>query len=163
MVIFFTSARLVYFNNFCAFSASASYVAKMHSIAAELVRHAHKLDMKLQSLCGNVFSLFAVPVSMLAKLYYLGVNWPTTLRENKDGVHFLPSILNVIMGITSYYCVILKMVILHGGIKTFQIGVFLFSSKKIERNIVSFWKPRVFPKKQVSWVKNKTAFSHPCV
>jgi len=114
--------------NFLVLDHTKSYVAKMHSIAAELVRHAHKLDMKLQSLCGNGFSLFAV--SMLAKPYYLGVNWPTTLRENKDGVHFLPSILNAIMGITSYYCVILKMVIFHGGIKTIQNEVFPFSSKK---------------------------------
>ena len=59
----------------------------MHSVDAELVGHAHKIDMKLQSLCGNGFPLFAV--DMLAKPYYLGVNWPTTLRENKDGVHFL--------------------------------------------------------------------------
>jgi len=38
--------------------------------------------------------------------------------------------LNAIIGITSYYCVILKIVILHDGIKTIQNGVFLFSSKK---------------------------------
>ena len=25
---------------------------------------------------------------MLAKLYHLGLNWPTTLCKNKDGVHF---------------------------------------------------------------------------
>jgi len=58
--------------NFLVLDHTKSYVAKMNSIAAELVRHAHKLDMKLQSLCGNGFSLFAV--SMLAKPYYLGVN-----------------------------------------------------------------------------------------
>jgi len=33
-----------------------------------------------------VFSLFAV--RMFAKPYHLGVNRPTTLIENKDGVHF---------------------------------------------------------------------------
>ena len=32
------------------------------------------------------FSLFSVRV--LAKPYQFGVNWPTTLCENKDGVHF---------------------------------------------------------------------------
>jgi len=42
--------------------------------------------VKLQSLCGSGFSLFAVRV--LAKPYNFGVNWPTTLCENKDGVHF---------------------------------------------------------------------------
>jgi len=42
------------------------------AIDAELAGHADKLDMKLQSLCGNVFSLFAVHI--LAKPYYFGVN-----------------------------------------------------------------------------------------
>jgi len=32
-----------------------SSVEKIHSIHAEPAGHAHKLDMKLQSLCGNVF------------------------------------------------------------------------------------------------------------
>jgi len=49
----------------------------------------------------------------------------------------LPSILNAITGTASYYCVILKKVILHDGIKTIQKGVFLFSLKK-EENLVSF-------------------------
>jgi len=77
LVIFFSSARSVYFNNcvhslhlnFVILDHTKSCVAKMHSIAVELVRHAHKLDMKLRSLCGNGFSLFAV--SMLAKPYYI--------------------------------------------------------------------------------------------
>jgi len=49
-----------------------SYVEKIHSIDAELARHAHKLDVKLQRLCGSGFSLFAV--RMLTKPYHLGVN-----------------------------------------------------------------------------------------
>jgi len=53
---------------------------------AELAGHAHKIDVKLQWLCGNSFSLFAVRI--LAKPYHLGVNLPTTLCKNKDGVHF---------------------------------------------------------------------------
>ena len=44
--------------------------------------HVHKLDVKLQSLCGSGFSLFAVGIR--AKLYYFEVNWPTTLCENKE-------------------------------------------------------------------------------
>jgi len=43
--------------------------------------HAHKLDVKLQSLCGSDFSLVAVRV--LAKPH-----WPRRLCENKDGVYF---------------------------------------------------------------------------
>jgi len=49
-----------------------SYIEKIHSIDAEVAEHAHKLDVKLQSLCGSGFSLFAV--RMLAKPYHLGVN-----------------------------------------------------------------------------------------
>ena len=55
------------------------------AIDAELAGHADKLDMKLLSLCENVFSLFAVRI--LAKPYHFGVNRPK-ICENKDGVHF---------------------------------------------------------------------------
>jgi len=44
------------------------YVEKIHSIDAELAGHAHKLDVKLHSLCGSGFPLFAV--RMLAKPYH---------------------------------------------------------------------------------------------
>ena len=44
----------------------------IHAIDAELAGHADKIDMKLQSLCGNVFSLFAVRI--LARPYHFGVN-----------------------------------------------------------------------------------------
>jgi len=52
----------------------------------------------------------------------------------------LPSNLNAIMGITSYYCVILKMVILHDAIKTFQNGVFACFMKK-----TCFWIKKYTP------------------
>ena len=64
--------------NFYIFSASKlflilehteSCIEKIQSIDAELVEHALKLDVKLQSLCGSGFSLFAL--RMLAKPYYL--------------------------------------------------------------------------------------------
>ena len=79
----------------------------------------------------------------------------------------LSSILNAIIRITSY-CVILKIVILHDGIKTIQNGFFLFSLKK-ERNLVLFWKTyktRVFlkkkQKKQVCWFFwKKRGYSQP--
>jgi len=60
---------------------------KIRYIDVELARHVHKLDVKLQNLCGSGFSLFAV--RMLDKPYHFGVNWRTTLCENKDGVHFI--------------------------------------------------------------------------
>jgi len=50
------------------------------------------------------------------------------------------------MGITSYYCVIMKIMILHDAIKTIKSKVFPFSLKK-EQNLVSFSK------------KQKTGFS----
>jgi len=52
------------------------------------------------------------------------------------------------------------MVILHGGIKTIQIGIF---PKKKERNIVSFWKTPGFSKKTGGLGLKKTAVSQPCV
>jgi len=48
------------------------YIEKIHYIDAELPGHVHKLDVKLQSLCGSGFSLFAACI--LAKLYHFGVN-----------------------------------------------------------------------------------------
>jgi len=42
------------------------------AIDAELAGHADQLDVKLQSLCGNGFSLFAVRI--LAKPYHVGMN-----------------------------------------------------------------------------------------
>ena len=61
----------------------------------------------------------------------------------------LPSILNAIIGITScYYCVILKIVILHDGIKTIQNGVFLFSLKKKENLFFLNQKNVIFQKKK---------------
>jgi len=50
--------------------------------------------------------------------------------KTKKGYISLPSDLNAIIGITSYYCVILKMMILHDAIKTIQNRVFVFFSRK---------------------------------
>jgi len=60
----------------------------------------------------------------------------------------LPSILKAIMFITSYYCVILKMVILNDAIKTIQNGVFPFS---FNRNNILF----LLKKKQKKRVKKR--------
>ena len=80
--------------NFCTISAymlflmldhTKWYAEKIRSIDAERAEHVHKLDVKLQSLCVSGFSLLAV--RMLVKPYHFGENLPTTLCENKDGVH----------------------------------------------------------------------------
>jgi len=55
----------------------------------------------------------------------------------------LPSNLNGILGITSNYCVILIIVILHDAIKTIKNRVFPFSLKK-EQNLVSLKKKKKF-------------------
>jgi len=49
-----------------------SYVEKIHCINAKLAGYVHKLDVKLQRLCGSGFSLFAV--RKLAKPYHFEVN-----------------------------------------------------------------------------------------
>jgi len=54
----------------------------------------------------------------------------------------LPSNLNAIIGITSYYCVILKMVILHHAIKIIQNEVFVFFVQK-EQKTVSIQKIKI--------------------
>ena len=48
------------------------HVEKFHYIGAELAEHVHKLDVKLQILCGSGFSLFGV--SIPPTLYHFGVN-----------------------------------------------------------------------------------------
>ena len=71
----------------CCWCWTKPYVEKLRTVDAELAGHAHKLDMKLQKLCGRGFSLFAV--RMLVKPHHLDeVNWPTTIWKNKNGVHF---------------------------------------------------------------------------
>jgi len=77
-----------------------------------------------------------------------------------------PSILNAIIGITSYYCVILKTVILHDGIKTMQNVFFRFPKNKnnilflLKKTKTGFQKTK---KKQVGcffW-KKKRIFLNP--
>jgi len=105
------------------------YVEKKY-IDAELAGYEHKLDVKLQSLCGSGFILFAVRVH--AKPYH----WPTTLCESKDVVHFfaLKFERHNTSAIISYYRVILKLVILHDAVKTIQNG-FLFLFFKKNKNL----------------------------
>jgi len=95
MVIFFNSAQATYYNQFL-FSTSKlflilehtkSYIEKIHSIDTELAGHARKLDVKLQSLCGSGFSLFAV--HMLAKPYHLGVSLTNNTLQNQRWDTFL--------------------------------------------------------------------------
>jgi len=75
------------------------------------------------------FCLFAV--RMLSKPYI-------TILESIDQQHFantkiryisLPPNFGAITGITNYYCLILKMVILHDAIKTIQNWVFVLFLK----------------------------------
>ena len=77
--------------------------------------------------------------------HFDGVNWPTTVCETTMGYISVSSVLSAIIGITSYYCVILKMVIQHDAIKTIQYGVFVFFLKK-EKSLFLFKtnKERVF-------------------
>jgi len=69
----------------------ARYIEKIHYIDAELAGHVHKLDGKLQNLCGSSFSLFAVRI--LAKTLSL---WSklnnNTLRRQSLGTFLYPQI-----------------------------------------------------------------------
>jgi len=64
----------------------------LYTVDAELAGHVHKVDVKLQSLCGSGFSLYGVRIR--AKFYCFEVNWATTLCENKErwGTFLYPQI-----------------------------------------------------------------------
>jgi len=57
---------------------------KIRYIDAELAG----MHINLMWNCRDVRVAFLFAMCMLVKLYHLGVNWPTTLCENKAGVHF---------------------------------------------------------------------------
>jgi len=78
----------------------------------------------------NAFSLFAVCV--LAKHHHFdGMNGLTALAKAKIRAHFFTfNFERHDRCIESYYCVILKMVILHGAITTIQNLGFVFLFKK---------------------------------
>jgi len=59
-------------------------------IVAELAGRADRLDMKLQSLCGNGFSLFAVRI--LAKPYHFWSELMKNLQKQRWGTFLYPQI-----------------------------------------------------------------------
>jgi len=63
-------------------------IEKIHYIDAELAGHVHKLDVKLQIMCGSNFSMFAVRI--LAKLWSILTN--NTLRKQRLGTFLYPQI-----------------------------------------------------------------------
>jgi len=134
-------------------------IMKKYIIDAELAGHVHKLDVKLQRLCGSGFSLFAVRI--LAKFCHFGVNWPITLCDNKDGVHFFPLKLECHNSycITIYYCVILQMVILHNAIKQFRMFFLCFFEKRTKTCFFSISPQKMDCKKQEGWIFLKLCFS----
>jgi len=94
------------------------YIKKIHYIYAELAGHVHKLDVKLQGLCRSGFSLFAVRIDQ------------QHFAKTKMGYISLPSNLNVIIGITSYHCVIFASGDIAWCNKNNSEWVFVFFSKK---------------------------------
>ena len=94
------------------------------------------MDVKRQSLCGSGFSLSAVCMSVDQQHF----------AKTKMGYISLPSHLNAIIGIKSYHCAILKMVILHDAINTIKNRVFVIFIKKK--------KTLSFKKKQKNGLKN---------
>jgi len=100
----------------------------MHYIDAELAGHVHKLDVKLQSLCGSDFlCLLCAFLPSLTTLERIDQQY---FAETKMGYISFPLNLNAIIGITSYCCVNLKMVTLHDAIKTIENGDFAFIIRK---------------------------------
>jgi len=75
----------------------------------------------------NVSEKFRGASALLAPL---GSAYEKQLNENRPHENFLRMPWDATMGITSYCCVILKMVILHDAIKTLQNVVFAFFKKR---------------------------------
>jgi len=115
------------------------YVEKIHYIDVELAGHVHKLDVKLQSLCGSGFSLFAVRI--FANSYHFGVNWQKTHSKNRDGVNFFTLIFECHNRYNKLWlCNFLKMVILHDAVKIIESGFFCaFFKKRTSQSLDLFY------------------------
>ena len=86
--------------------------------------------------------------------YHFGVNWPTTLSKNKDGVHFFTlnfqchNRYNKLLA----YCVIQEILILHDATKTIQKWVFvLFLQIRIKTCLIKKNKKWVFLNSGGEW------------
>ena len=105
---------------------------------------------------GAVFLCLSACLPSLATLEWIDQQH---FAKTKMGCVSLSSDLNVIVAITSYYCVILKMVILHVAIKQFIMEFLRFFK---EQKPVSFQKnEKTDWKKQVGVFSKKTVFSQP--
>jgi len=96
MVVFFSSAQSVYFNQFFCplciralpdFGPYQIICWEKHSIDAELAGPAHKFTWH-ETVVFVWEWVFSVCCVRACQALPLRVNWPTTLCENKDGVHF---------------------------------------------------------------------------
>ena len=127
------------------------YVDKRHSINAEL----HINWTWNCKVCVGVAFLWLL-CACLPSLTTFEWTDQQHLAKTKMEYISLPSILNAIIGITSYYCIILKMVILHDAVKTifkmfflcFSLkknkNLFLFKKEKCPDGLFFFQKPRFF-------------------
>jgi len=106
-----------------------NHILKNHDVDAELAGHV--------GLTWSGSVCVGVPFLCLMCACWLTNNTAKT----KMGYISLPSHLNAIIGIKSYYCVILKMMILHDAIKTIQNRVLVIFLKKQKYD--SFQKTRI--------------------
>jgi len=102
------------------------YVEKIHYIDAELAGHVGYINLMWNGrVCVGV-AFLCLLCACLPNLTTLEWIDQQHFAKTKMGYISLPSDLNAIIGIKSYYCVIQKMVILHDAIKTVQNSVFVF-------------------------------------
>ena len=125
-----------------------NHMLKIYITDAELAGHAHKLDVKLQSLCGSGFSLWCACLPNLTTLEWIDQQH---FAKTKMGYTSLPSHWNAIIGIESYDCLILNMVILHDSIKTIP-NRFLFVFFEKRTKIVSLKKNGLKTNKKNMWI-----------
>jgi len=128
------------------------YVEKIHYIDAELAGHVDYINLKWNgSVCVGV-AFLCLLCAWLPNLTTLEWIDQQHFAKTKMAYISLTSDLNAIIGIKSYYFVILKMVILRDAMKTIQNSVFVFFPKK-SKNLFLFkktTKKRI--RKQNMWI-----------
>ena len=128
LVIFFNSVKSIYFNQFsCLICIQAVYVGPYQTMRWKNTLYrcwtSKSCTWTWRETAEFAWEwLFSVCCAHACQVVnHFGVNWPTARCENNDGIHFLSWNVNAIIGIISYYCLILNMIILHDAIETIHI------------------------------------------
>ena len=113
------------------------YVEKIHNIDATLAWHVGYINLTWNDRVYVGVAFFCLLCACLPNLTTLEWIDQQHIAKTKVRCISLPSNLNTAISIKSYYCVILKMVILHDAIKTIQNRFLCFFLKKEQKHVFS--------------------------